>query len=164
MGWSASRAGNRNRMRPTRAGDPTPLCFPAAICSESTRLHKTTALMLQGYLGAFGSGAWYTGHEGLGVASMGALGLIAIGLVLRACVFKPSPTTGRAAMEARRLTSPADVAKGESRSGAIVGALVYGGVSLALLLWLVGQVGIMADWIVPANGCGWALRAASKAF
>ncbi|KAA0173422.1 hypothetical protein FNF27_05062 [Cafeteria roenbergensis] len=120
--------------------------------------------MLQGYLGAFGSGAWYTGHEGLGVASMGALGLIAIGLVLRACVFKPSPTTGRAAMEARRLTSPADVAKGESRSGAIVGALVYGGVSLALLLWLVGQVGIMADWIVPANGCGWALRAASKAF
>lgn len=120
--------------------------------------------MLQGYLGAFGSGAWYTGHEGLGVASMGALGLVALGLVLRMCVFRPIPTTGRAAMEARRLTNPAEVAKGDARSNAIVGALVYGGVSLMLLLWLAGQVGIMADWILPANGCGWALRAAAKSF
>lgn len=147
------------------------VCVCVADCKESDKLHKATALLLQGFLGFVGAGSMYIGNVGLAVSSVAAVALLVLSAAFlgsrsdddasgAGAAKKKKSDDGAVAEEyatfLRTKKAGAELPEEEaaSRMGArTVAVSVLGGI--VVILWLVGLVGIATDLFMPTNGCGW---------
>jgi hypothetical protein len=139
------------------------VCGCAGQCTDADKLHKAVAVLYQGFLGCFGAGGIYTGHIGFSIASLAVTSLVGLALIVR--TFLPGirsegeEKTDEEKIRLRLTTDPDEVKQSRANSEMIFSILLWTGVSISAILWLVGLVAIMADWMLPSNGCGWAFAA-----
>jgi len=109
--------------------------------------------------GFTGAGALYAGHTAIGVSTLACLGLVLMGVLVRFCLIPDPDTESKRGLLLRRSTTPREAQATRTMSDGVTRTLLIVGGAFLSLLWLGTHVGLLAGWLKPADGCGWALKA-----